>query len=65
MSIESRLHGVERRLPGEALRFRFAFCEAPKGLSAEAHADYHQDYGTPHCFTLDLGAAAVQCGDDD
>ena len=65
MSIESRLTGLERRLPSDEEPFRFTLCEAPAKLPTAAHADYHRERGEPHCFTLDLGAAAVRQGDDE
>ena len=65
MSLESRLTGLERRLPSDEEPFQFTFCKAPTKLSAAAHAEYHRARGEPHCFTLDLGAAAVRQGDDE
>ena len=60
MTLHDRIGKIERGLQPEEPRFRFTMCEAPEGLTPEAHAQYHAERGTPMCFTLYLGDCAVR-----
>ena len=65
MGIERRVDRLEKLTTPEEPPMTFRLCEAPSGLTAEEHAEWHRQRGEEVGveFTLDLGAARVTDAD--
>jgi hypothetical protein len=64
MTRNGRIDKLERALQPEEPPLRFTLCQAPEGLTPEAHALWHKDRGEIE-FTINLGDCDIREGDDE